>query len=379
MEKSDCPLCGGQRLHLPIPLVGRSVASDGRVLEVSLEKASCLSCGLVSHVNPLCGDTIQNVYREDYALTSTSPSSDRHRAQNYADVLTELLAPAKTVLEIGCGSGALLRELETRWPEASLFGMDPALPDGRVQNGRTRFERDSFEAYAAAELMDLIFSVNVIEHVSSPKTFFTRVVGLLSSGGQLAIICPAANPPNLELVIHDHLHTFTSHALAIAARSTGCTVTTQIDRVERLGDFQFILFRRSDVNTIEEFPRSRKEAVSLAASRTAYLGAWCNLEETLLARTAFASRTVLFGAGQMAALLRAYAPRIWDQVDLLVVDNVSDAWRLDKPVSRYSDTKRCLGDAVVLVATAPSIQAQLANRLVSDGLRAVRFDDIIVC
>jgi SAM-dependent methyltransferase len=366
-------------LHLPIPLAGRSVVSDGRVLEVSLEKASCLSCGLVSHVNPLCGDTIQNVYREDYALTSTSPSSDRHRAQNYADVLTELVAPAKTVLEIGCGSGVLLRELETRWPEASLFGLDPALPDGSAQNGRIRFSRDFFEAYAAAELMDLIFSVNVIEHVSSPKTFFTRVAGLLSSGGQLAIICPAANPPNLELVIHDHLHTFTSHAFAIAARSTGCTVTMHIDRVERLGDFQFIIFSRSGVNTIEEFPRSREEALSLAASRTAYLGAWCNLEEMLLARIAFASRTVLFGAGQMAALLRAYAPRIWNQVDLLVVDNVSDAWRFDRPVSRYSDTKRSLGDAAVLVATTPSIQAQLVNRLASDGLRAVRFDDIIFC
>lgn len=379
VEKSDCPLCGGLRLHLPIPLVGRSVVSDGRVLEVSLEKTSCLSCGLVSHVNPLCGDMVQNVYREDYALASTSPSSDQHRAQNYADVLTELLAPAKTVLEIGCGSGALLRQLETRWSEASLFGMDPALPDGPAQNGRIRFDRDFFETYSGAELIDLIFAVNVIEHVSSPKTLFTRVAGLLSSGGQFAIICPAANPPNLELVIHDHLHTFTSHAFAIAARTTGFTVTMQIDRVERLGDFQFIIFRRSSVNTIEEFPQSQEEAVSLAANRTAYLRAWCNLEETLLARTAFASRTVLFGAGQMAALLRAYAPRIWDQVDLLVVDNVSDAWRFDKPVSAYSDTRWSLGGAAVLVATSPSIQARLANRLASDGLMAVRFDDIILC
>ena len=379
VEKSDCPLCGGLRLHLPIPLVGRSVVSDGRVLEVSLEKASCLSCGLVSHVDPLCGDTIQNVYRDNYALNSTSPSSDRHRAENYAEVLTQLITPAKKVLEIGCGSGALLRELETRWPEASLFGIDPALPDGRTQNERIRFERGFFETYAAGECIDLIFAVNVIEHVSSPKTLFTRVAGLLSSGGQFAIICPAANPPNLELVIYDHLHTFTSHAFAIAARSTGFTVTRQIDRVERLGDFQFIIFRRSGINTIEELPRSREEAVSLAASRAAYLRAWCNLEATLLSRAAFASRIVLFGAGQMAALLRAYAPRIWDQVELLVVDNISDAWRFDRPVSGYSDSKRSLEDAAVLVATAPSIQAQLANRLGSDGLRAVRFDDIIFC
>ena len=379
VKKSVCPLCRGLRLHLPIPFVGRAVVSDGRVLEVSLEKASCLACGLVSHVNPLCTDTVQHVYREDYALASASPSSDQCRALNYADVLTQLIAPAKKVLEIGCGSGALLRELETRWPGTSLFGIDPALPDGSTQNGRIRFERGFFETYAAGECIDLIFSVNVLEHVSCPKTFFTRVAGLLSSGGQLAIICPASNPPNLELVIYDHLHTFTSRALAIAARSTGFTVAMQIDRVERLGDFQFIIFRRSSGETTEDFPPSREEAVSLAASRSAYLRAWGNLEETLLSRTAFASRIVLFGAGQMAALLRAYAPRIWDQVDLLVVDNISDAWRFDKPVSTYSDSKRSLEGAAVLVATSPSTQAHLANRLASDGLRAVCFDDIIFC
>ena len=103
------------------------------------------------------------------------------------------------------------------------------------------------------------------------------------------------------------------------------------------------------------------------------------MEETLLSRTAPTSRTVLFGAGQMAALLRAYAPRLWDQVGLLIVDDISEAWKFDKPVSTYSDSKRSLLGAAVVVATAPSLQAQLANRLASDGLTAVRFDDIILC
>jgi hypothetical protein len=130
---------------------------------------------------------------------------------------------------------------------------------------------------------------------------------------------------------------------------------------------------------MEAWQGSREEAVSLSASRTGYLKAWCNMEETLLSRTAPTSRTVLFGAGQMAALLRAYAPRLWDQVGLLIVDDISEAWKFDKPVSTYSDSKRSLLGAAVVVATAPSLQAQLANRLASDGLTAVRFDDIILC
>ena len=137
-------------------------------------------------------------------------------------------------------------------------------------------------------------------------------------------------------------------------------MTRHLDRVERLGDFQFVLFRLSGTRTIEACPESREEAVSLAASRAGYLKAWCNMDETLLSRTASVSRTVLFGAGQMAALLRAYAPRLWDQVGLLVVDDISDAWKFDKPVSTYSDSKRSLRGAAVVVATAPSLQAQLS-------------------
>src|SRR5262249_31559792 len=148
-----------------------------------------------------------------------------------------------------------------------------------VRNGRIRFERGFFETHATSDSIDLIVAVNVIEHVSSPKTFFARVAGLLSSGGQLAIICPASSPPNLELVIYDHLHTFTPLAFSIAARAAGFTVTRQIDRVERLGDFQFIIFEHSSVKNIKTFPRSRVEAVSLANSRAAYLRAWCNLDE----------------------------------------------------------------------------------------------------
>src|SRR5271157_6399570 len=32
----------------------------------------------------------------------------------------------ETILDIGCGTGRLLRKLAVRWPEAQLIGIDPA-------------------------------------------------------------------------------------------------------------------------------------------------------------------------------------------------------------------------------------------------------------
>jgi SAM-dependent methyltransferase len=365
-------------MQLPIPFVGRAMVSDGRILKESLKKTSCLFCGLVSHVQQPSGEITEAVYGTNYALATASPDSDKARGSNYANVLTKLVTPAKRILEVGCGSGALLKELQTHWPEASLHGIDPSVPSNLTHHERIQFERGFFDTYLAdAKSYDLIISINVIEHVADPKAFFSRAASLLSEAGQLAIFCPASNPPNLELVLHDHLHTFTSNALVLLAASAGFTLSKKIEHLDPLGDFQFILFNRSRTHVSCDHFFLKRDETSLAIQRIEYLQAWNHLEEELWARTAFASRLVLFGAGQMAALLRTYAPHIWERVDLLVVDNADEAWVFEKQVKSYAEMQPILSNIAILIATAPSSQAYLASRLESDGLNPVRFDDVI--
>src|ERR1700722_5011293 len=94
-----CELCGGQLMQLPIPFIGRAMVSDGRFLKKSLKKTSCLFCGLVSHVQQPSGEITEAVYGTNYALATASPNSDKVRASNYANVLTQLIAPVKRILE----------------------------------------------------------------------------------------------------------------------------------------------------------------------------------------------------------------------------------------------------------------------------------------
>jgi len=310
MSINSCRLCGGKLLHLPIPIIGRSMLSDGRVLQKSLEKTSCLSCGAASHAESLAEETVKSVYDDDYSLATVSPAADKVRAIAYVRALAQLVEPGENILEIGCGSGSLLTELQALWPGSSFVGIDPAVPDIPSQNKHIHYIKGFFYDYSAREKsFNLIFSVNVIEHISEPQEFFKLAFELLSSEGQLAVFCPTGMTPNLELVIYDHLYTFTSIALTSLANAAGFSVVKKIDRIDALGDFQFILFKRLASKRASEMFSTSEFRLNLANRRIEYMNAWRNLDEILLSRSSPSSHVVFFGAGQMAVLLKTYAPR----------------------------------------------------------------------
>jgi hypothetical protein len=74
---------------------------------------------------------------------------------------------------------------------------------------------------------------------------------------------------------------------------------------------------------------------TLLSERRSYLCAWSKLDDTLLPRLSSGPRLIAFGAGQMATVLRAYAPRTWERIEAIMLDDVSESWTLDKPVEAY--------------------------------------------
>ncbi len=378
-ERNSCPVCAGPLVALPLPAKARSILSDGRVIATPLEKASCTQCGLACNLRPVNSSTVKSVYGEDYSLSGASPVADQSRAIDYAAYLDSISDAPNRVLEIGCGSGNLLKSLETLWPATRFFGVDPALPENVVGSVRTTYWRSFFDDLPRLvddEPFDLIVSVNVIEHVTSPQEFFALASTLLAPDGQLIIICPASKPANLELLFQDHLHTFTFDALTITAKAYGLAATKQEAYPPKLGDFQLVVFSRANV---EDLPHSntRGDATALVGDRRNYLNAWSQVDEMLLERIGDARHVAMFGAGQMAALLRGYAPRTWGRVEVLLMDNIRDAWNLGKPVVSYSLLKSQMAGRLVIVATAPESQAKVAARLASDGLATIRFDDVV--
>lgn len=375
MQETPCPLCGGQSAALCLPHSERSVVSDGRVLPHALRKLSCLDCGAASHVCEISERDLRTIYT-DYKLAGAAPKSDAARARVYAQwIQGEAVAP-RSILEIGCGSGALLQELSTFWPDVRCFGVDPALPGADRSNSKIRLERGFVEDIPNdLQDFDLIVAVNVIEHLPSPRRFLASLRSRLAPKGQIIIVCPAVDPPNVELVFYDHLYSFTVDALNSAARTTSLVTREGAPPPSAIGDFHMMAFEATDEPSM---PMRRQNSFrDLCSKRQTYLRNWSNLDLTLLKRSRNVSRLVAFGGGQTAAVLRAYAPRTWERIELIVLDDTNEAWDLGTPVSGYEKAARNLDTAGILICTAPRAQKHLAERLRGDGLYPITWDDLI--
>ncbi len=375
-ERPNCPLCGGNSTALPLPHASQSMLSDGRIIARALAKLSCMACGAAFHASETSGPDIREIYHSGYALAGAAPKSDAARARAYCRWIQGECSTPGSILEIGCGSGALLKEMLSAWPAAKGCGIDPALPAADRSDDRIRLERGFVEDIPQDwQGFDLIVAVNVVEHVSSPGAFLAALQPRLTPTGKIVIVCPAAEPPNLELLFFDHLYSLTPAALRAASKPASLVARKQTSAPPEIGDFQMLVFDADDA--LGTSARWDGPSPDLAARRQSYLKRWSELDRTLLDRSKSGARLVAFGAGQTAAMLRAYAPRIWARVGLLMLDDIKEAWTLGPPIASYPDAVQNLGAAEVLIAASPHAQRAIAERLRNDGMRPIEWNDLI--
>jgi SAM-dependent methyltransferase len=378
IQNLRCQVCNGEALALCIPHPKQSILSDGRIIARELRKLSCVECGAAFHASAISSRTIHAIYDSGYSLAHVAQKSDLERAGTYAQWIRNVCSAPRSILEVGCGSGALLRELSKIWPETMSFGVDPALSSPERSDPRVRLER-GFITNVPNDIgnFDLIVAINVIEHALDPGGFLTSLRSRLAPNGTILIVCPAAYPPNSEMLFFDHLYTLTLDTLGLAVAGTPLVARKHLLAPAWIGDFQMVIFEIDTANRALDSKNFRRSFRELWSRRQAYLDSWHTLDRYLLDRARSATRVVAFGGGQTAALLRAYAPETWACVELIVLDDVNEAWALSVPTGSYRDSVPNLKDAMVLIATSPRVQGVLADRLRSDGLRSIRWDDLI--
>jgi trans-aconitate 2-methyltransferase len=97
------------------------------------------------------------------------------------------------VIDLGCGTGELTRQLADHLPASEVVGIDnsPEMLERAQAHARPglRFEQASIESVSGE--WDLVFSHAALQWVDEHDTLVPRLLSLLSQGGQIAVQMPS--------------------------------------------------------------------------------------------------------------------------------------------------------------------------------------------
>ena len=107
----------------------------------------------------------------------------------------------KDILEVGSGPGLLMNELSNSFPDKKFVGVEPFQSAfnkfEKIYNSLTNLEvhNEWIKDFSYDTKFDLIFSVNVCEHVDDWKGYIDKTMTLLKDGGTNVIMCPIYDIP----------------------------------------------------------------------------------------------------------------------------------------------------------------------------------------
>lgn len=197
----------------------------------------------------------QNMLREQYRQAHPGW---RPATEVYADLVRNSLRPDSRILDLGCGRGGLVEQLDH--PLSQIVGVDhdllslgqhrlatqsPPLPRSAAVSSLLPFADDSF---------DLVLASWVLEHLARPEADFGQIGRVLRPGGSLIFITPNKR-----------------HPLASANRLLGRAARTQDRLVSRLygrapADSFPAYYRANSASTIRLLGRSNHMRLALLQS-----------------------------------------------------------------------------------------------------------------
>lgn len=197
-------------------------------------------------------EVLKRVYL-DGSLVDGSISSDSGKI--YIPLLTKFildhidLKSGNKVLEIGCGSGVLLKELENNRKDLIYTGIDPGKHPLESDLDNIRIIRDFFPSKEVSDKFDLIYSFCVIEHIEEVETFIAQIKNQLAQNGKLIIGVPDCEPflqnGDVSIFLHEHFNYFNKYSL--------CKLLREFDfKIESCEIIEGMIVLSASMNSISE-------------------------------------------------------------------------------------------------------------------------------
>jgi 2-polyprenyl-3-methyl-5-hydroxy-6-metoxy-1,4-benzoquinol methylase len=98
----------------------------------------------------------------------------------------------KTILDFGCGTGALVRKISELGP-LWIKGIDyseTAIKQAKETNSNELTSFEVFDFNTWTQKVDVIISCGTFEHMDAPSEIMVKMASLLNPGGKLILTCP---------------------------------------------------------------------------------------------------------------------------------------------------------------------------------------------
>lgn len=176
--------------------------------------------------------SLKTIYNLDYNIGYIQEGYEI--AKGYFEDFREYLlkqvqeaGPNLEIVEIGCGGATLLRELSLMGHRVT--GVDPSPVSIRAsEKFGLKLVADFFDEGSEIGKPDLVYHMDVLEHVEDPVKFLTIQLDKMKQGARLVISVPDATESlelgDLSICMHQHLQYFTRESLVRTVVEAGFIV-----------------------------------------------------------------------------------------------------------------------------------------------------------
>jgi len=233
-----CHLCGFQSIRL-LGCVGireASVTSDSKLCDVFSKIYCCTNC---DHLQKLYTEKelnqINNLYNtyEPHYLSQGEEQVSFHddrspvpRTYHALEQCIHLLPEEGKLLDVGTGTGAVLKTAAKLLPKWTLYAFDVA--DTNIDEIFKIKNVVEFTASSVKDLpekkFDLIVLWQVLEHIPEPLQILNQLVPLLSKNGFFLIQVPDVTRGPFDLAVFDHCSHFSPKTFDYLINSAGLKI-----------------------------------------------------------------------------------------------------------------------------------------------------------